>query len=124
LSESELRKGWRLNPVMLRILWVVLSIVGLVALRACVMELVYDECRVTRCTVCLVSEPSRCTAAPEGVGSCYQMPDEVKAAAWRRLCYSIEHDVLGPCFELPSEKFRYTCTEHKERIPRTLFPMR
>ena len=113
-----------MDPVMLRLLWVVLGILCLVALRACVIELVYDECLVTRCTVCLVSEPSRCAAEPQGAGSCYQMPDEIKAAARYRLCYSIEHDVLGPCFELPSEKFRYTCTEHQERVPRALFPVR
>lgn len=124
MSESELRKGWRPDPVLLRILWVVLSILSLVALRACMMELVYDECLVTRCSVCLVSEPSRCAAEPQGVGSCYQMPDDIKAAARRRLCYSIEHDVLGPCFDLPPGQFRYTCTERKERIPRALFPVR
>ena len=110
--------------MLLLILWVVLSILGLVALRACVMTLVYDECRVTRCTVCLVSEPSRCAVEPEGVGSCYRTPDEVKAAARYRLCYSIEHDVLGSCFELPSEKFRFICTEYQERVPRALFPVR
>lgn len=124
MSESELRKGWRPDPVLLRILWVVLSILGLVALRACVMALVYDECPVARCTACLASEPSRCAVEPEGVGSCYRTPEEVKAAARSRLCYSVEHDVLGPCFELPSERFRYTCTEHRERVPRTLFPVR
>ncbi|HEX2571485.1 MAG TPA: hypothetical protein VH877_18135 [Polyangia bacterium] len=124
MSESELRKRWRLDPVLLRILWVVLSLLGLVALRACVMGLLYDECLVTRCTVCLLSEPSRCATEPEGVGSCYQTPDGVRDAARRRLCYSIEHDVLGPCFALPPEKFRYSCTGHQERVPRTLFPVR
>jgi hypothetical protein len=110
--------------MLLRILWVVLSILGLVALRACVMELVYDECPVTRCTACLASEPSRCAVEPEGAGSCYRALEEVKAAARSRLCYSVEHDVLGSCFELPPERFHYTCTEHRERVPRALFPVR